>query len=92
MLQNNATNGLGFYQVQNENTIRITSFRAYLTAQASMAPARLNITFDDNNTTGIKNVSEQTNNDDAIYTLNGTRVDHPVKGLYIKNGKKFIVK
>ena len=92
VLQNNPTYGLGFYQVQNENTIRITSFRAYLTAQASMAPARLNITFDDNNTTGIKNVSEQANNDDAIYTLNGTRVDHPVKGLYIKNGKKFIVK
>lgn len=84
---------LGFYQVENANTVRITSFRAYLTAQGgSAAPARLNITFDDNNTTGIKNVSEQTNIDDAIYTLNGTQVDHPVKGLYIKNGKKFIVK
>lgn len=89
----NKSGVLGFYQVENANTVRITSFRAYLTAQGgSAAPARLNITFDDNNTTGIKNVSEQTNNDDAIYTLNGTRVDHPVKGLYIKNGKKFIVK
>ena len=89
----NKSGVLGFYQVENANTVRITSFRAYLTAQGgSSAPARLNITFDDNNTTGIKNVSEQTNNDDAIYTLNGTRVDHPVKGLYIKNGKKFIVK
>ena len=89
----NKSGVLGFYQVQNDNTVRITSFRAYLTAQGgSSAPARLNITFDYNNTTGIKNISEQTNNDDAIYTLNGTRVDHPVKGLYIKNGKKFIVK
>lgn len=92
VLQNDATNGLGFYQVQNDNTVRITSFRAYLTAQSANAARRLTITFDDNNTTGIKNISEQTNNDDAIYTLNGTRVDHPVKGLYIKNGKKFIVK
>ncbi|MBQ3699889.1 MAG: hypothetical protein II886_08275 [Prevotella sp.] len=89
----NGTEGLGFYQVQNENTVRITSFRAYLTVQSgSSAARRLTITFDDNNTTGIKNISEQTNNDDAIYTLNGTRVDHPVKGLYIKNGKKYIVK
>ena len=89
----NGTEGLGFYQVQNENTVRITSFRAYLTVQSgSSAARRLTITFDDNNTTGIKNISEQTNNDDAIYTLNGTRVDYPVKGLYIKNGKKYIVK
>lgn len=88
----NKSGVLGFYQVENANTVRITSFRAYLTAQSANPARRLTITFDDNNTTGIKNISEQTNNDDAIYTLNGTRVDHPVKGLYIKNGKKFIVK
>jgi len=27
-----------------------------------------------------------------IYDLNGRRVEHPLKGLYIKNGKKYVVK
>ena len=91
VLQNGAE-GLGFYKVEAENTIKITSFRAYLTAQAGSSPApRLSIVYN-NNTTGINSVREQTNNDDAIYTLNGVRVSRPTKGIYIKNGKKYIVK
>ena len=31
-------------------------------------------------------------NDGAIYNLQGVRVSKPGKGLYIQNGKKFIVK
>lgn len=30
--------------------------------------------------------------DDAIYDLNGRRVTHPTKGIYIQGGKKYIVK
>ena len=30
--------------------------------------------------------------DDVIYDLSGRRVEHPVKGIYIRNGKKFIVR
>lgn len=33
-----------------------------------------------------------TQNDDAYYNLNGQRVSVPSKGLYIKNGKKVIIK
>lgn len=88
----NKSGVLGFYQVENANTVRITSFRAYLTAQTGSSPApRLSIVYN-NNTTGINSVREQTNNDDAIYTLNGVRVSRPTKGIYIKNGKKYIVK
>lgn len=96
VLQNGAE-GLGFYKVKAEKPIKITSFRAYLTAQAEPAEPespqapRLSIVYN-NNTTGINSVREQTNNDDAIYTLNGVRVSRPTKGIYIKNGKKYIVK
>jgi hypothetical protein len=41
---------------------------------------------------GIKNVLKAKSNDGAIYNLAGQRVYNPQKGIYIKNGKKFIVK
>ena len=34
----------------------------------------------------------KSDSDDAIYNLNGQRIDHPSKGIYIKNGKKFILR
>ncbi len=44
--------------------------------------------------TGIKNIqSDVQKNDDTIYTIDGVRVkDATAKGIYIKNGKKFVVK
>ena len=30
--------------------------------------------------------------DDAYYNMNGQRVDHPTRGIYIRNGKKIFVK
>ena len=43
-------------------------------------------------TTGIQNVERTKTGEDKWYNLNGQRVDHPTKGLYIKNGKKVLVK
>lgn len=42
--------------------------------------------------TGIKNVNIEKAEDGAIYNLQGVRVNKAAKGLYIKNGKKYIVK
>ena len=42
--------------------------------------------------TGIQSFSNVANRDGAIYNLSGQRVLSPRKGIYIKNGKKFIVK
>ena len=36
--------------------------------------------------------TDRTKTDDAIYNLNGQRVNTPQKGIYIRNGKKFIMK
>ena len=43
--------------------------------------------------TGIKGVKADTMNDGKTYTLGGTAVENPTKkGLYIRNGKKIIIK
>jgi hypothetical protein len=44
-------------------------------------------------TTGVESVPtvERVNNG-AIYNLRGQRVENPVRGLYIVNGKKYLVK
>lgn len=44
-------------------------------------------------TTGINTVSRDGRKDGSIYTLSGMRVSEPLKkGVYIRNGKKFVVK
>ncbi len=42
--------------------------------------------------TAISNVIVENAEDDAIYTLQGVKVENPSKGIYIQNGKKFIIK
>lgn len=48
----------------------------------------LNIT---NESTGISEISRRVS-DDKVYNLSGQRVEIPVKGVYVKNGKKVLVK
>lgn len=40
--------------------------------------------------TGISDIKYQPMEDDAIYNLNGQRVQTPTRGIYIRNGKKYI--
>ena len=80
--------GLGFYKVAADNTIGITSFRAYLTAASSAPMLAVNFA----GTTGIKNIYDLPIDNSPIFTLGGQRVSQPAKGLYIVNGKKYIAK
>ena len=50
-----------------------------------------NITIGEDST-GIKSVGVDTSTNGRIYDLSGREVAHPAKGIYIKNGKKYIVK
>jgi len=43
-------------------------------------------------TTGISSVDAETVSDNSIYTLQGVKVAQPQKGVYVKNGKKVIIK
>lgn len=47
---------------------------------------------EDDDVTGISNVSTDVEEDGDIYTLQGVKVAQPQKGVYIMNGKKVIVK
>ena len=67
----------------------INGFRAYF--EGELQNARLAV-FDDD-VTGIRYLSADQLNNDAIYNLNGQRVETMKKGqMYIKNGKKMIRK
>ena len=48
---------------------------------------------DADGTTGIDEVIKyERQSDDAFYNLQGQRVDNPGKGLYIRNGKKVVIR
>jgi hypothetical protein len=48
--------------------------------------------FDANETTGIKDVKSINANDGVIYNLQGVRVNNATKGIFIQNGKKYVIK
>ncbi len=57
--------------------------------------AKMAIVFDDEDNGGTTNAVREVKMDTAdadasFYTLQGVKVSHPVKGVYIHNGKKFI--
>ena len=91
------SNGTGFYRVPAEGTT-LAAGRAYLSIPAETAASRsaLRLAFDDEDeATGIDaslTNSEEKIVDSAVYDLQGRRVEQPQPGLYIRNGKKVIIK
>jgi len=95
VLQNNG-GSVGFYQVSG-STYRINPFRAFInlsTLPVDPSSARaLTIVYDDENTTGVKNVKNtMAEGSNEIYNLSGQRVGKDYKGVVIKNGRKMIQK
>lgn len=82
-----------FYIVDNdekdeEHTVKAPANRAYLTVSGSEVKAFF---FDE--ATGIENLNVNDNlKNEAIYNVAGQRVSKAQKGLYIKNGKKVVIK
>lgn len=69
---------------------RLPYHRAYLQLPASEAGKTVEMVFD--TLTGIEEVEAQPQIDNAIYNLQGQRVVNPGPGIYIQNGRKFIVR
>ena len=82
------SDAIGFYPVQQG--VKIPAQKAYLVVSGGSSARMLSIIGNDN-TTGITLQSEVTA-PAAVYTLQGVRVAHPQKGVYIKNGKLYIAK
>ncbi len=55
------------------------------------ASSRMTMSFDDK-TTKITNINSDDMSNDSFYNLNGQRVKTPMRGIFIKNGKKIVVK
>ena len=91
----NGSQGVGFYKVGAAGA-SLEAGRAYLQIPAETATSRnaLKLRFDDEDeATGINaslTNSEEVNG--AVYDLQGRRVEQPQPGLYIRNGKKVIIK
>ena len=69
--------------------------RAYLSLSDNPFPstksgAKLNAIFSDGETTGIFIVNENDNESNKIFNLAGQQMKGALKGIYIKNGKKFV--
>jgi len=81
---------IGFFKVEEANSIEAAPFRAYLTATSEARS--LSIKFDEGGTTGISLVNNEVKANNRYFNLNGQRVMKPAKGLYIVNNKKVILK
>lgn len=75
---------------KSEGNTSINAFRAYLKVKAAAARVDLYI---DGIATGIEAINaDMSKSSDAIYNLNGQRVQKAQRGLYIMDGKKVLVK
>ena len=90
----NGSYGVGFYKVNG--TQAISANRAYLPLLKGNVPAGtrfISLGFEDGEgTTGINDVKSGEVKSEEWFTLQGQRVVNPGKGLYIKNGKKIMIK
>ena len=82
-----------FMRIVDGTPATVPSGKAYLALDAAPSGARgLNL-FDDEDVTGIDATlvnSEKVNSD--VFDLSGRKVANPTKGLYIVNGKKYVIK
>ena len=92
------TNYYAYNSANNEincdtNTLIIKPYRAYITSPVVNGAKQMRIIIN-NETTGINDIYDvdMINVDEGIYDLCGRSVANPQKGLYIKNGKKVIIK
>lgn len=81
----------GAFHPTSNGTVKAN--KAYLQIPTSAAREMLSISFDDEETTGVAEVRSQIEDvRGEVYDLSGRRVAHPTKGLYITNGKKYVIR
>ncbi len=92
LLQNQTdVDGVAFYPVIEDESAEatLTANHCYLLVPSSVSPTALRLP---GMATAIEAVEGDVIANDAIYDLSGRRVSKAVKGVYIQNGKKVLVK
>ncbi len=80
-----------FYRATETSQSSLKSTRAYIEPKSS--GSRLVSIFIDNiETTGINGITNDTAQDGKVYNLSGQQVNKVTKGIFVKNGKKYVVK
>lgn len=85
----------GFYWGNNGNTFQTTGHKAYLAILQSDAANVREFLLNSNTSTAITTPIYKAPADDAVYDLTGRKVNSSQtlpRGIYITNGKKFVVK
>lgn len=85
---NSANDGVEFNKMVSGS---LAAGKAFLVIDGGGTASARSVVFEDGETTGISNV-KVVREEGIIYNLNGTRIQNPGKGIYVKDGKKFIVK
>ena len=74
----------------------IPAHKAYLETPTNITPetGSIELVFTDDTSTGINEIETevQESGDNSYYNLQGMRVEHPTKGIYIHKGKKIIIR
>ena len=83
----NDESGVGFRKVDG-TTNYVEANRCYLTAES--AGARLSINYG-GATTGIQTIADSSQQQAPAYDLQGRIVSQPTRGIYVRNGKKYMV-
>ena len=80
----------------NSSNSTIKGLRAYFQLASGINVKDLNFVFDDSETTGIKTVERNIFNEGRVYSIDGRYMgdstDNLSRGIYIQNGRKFVVK
>jgi hypothetical protein len=89
-----SSDALHFSPLSTASAVTVPAGKAYVSVPASAFAGEsraLTISFNDE-TTGISGLTPSPKSEGCIYNLNGQRVMQPAKGLYIRDGKKVIIK
>ena len=87
-------NGKFMFCAPSESVV-LGAQKAYLqipTSFISNNARAIGIAFEDDETTNIRDFELFTNGNDRLYNLKGQRIEKAGRGVYIKNGKKVVIK
>lgn len=87
----NKSGVVGFFIYKGKG--KIPPFRSYISVNKVDGAQALELAIPDDETTGVNSMSDvRSQKSDVWYDVQGQRVEQPSKGIYINNGRKYVIK